>query len=183
MVGDGPAGFRFYPRHFVNGRRLRLGGDAAYVNGPVALKAEYLQGRERRIGQGSVFDDLPEEVATGWAVSGTWLLTGDKKRGTIRPKSPLFNGAGAVEIGARYESLHFDDTGPSTGFEGAGNRARNIRPVADRVLTAGLSWWPVGWARLMGNVLVERYADPLLAPEPGRHNYVSLLGRLQFQLP
>jgi phosphate-selective porin OprO and OprP len=184
IVGDSPSGFRFYSRHFVDGRRLRLGVDAAYLRGPVAFKAELLQGREKRKGQGSVFDDLPEEVATGWAVSGTWLVTGDKKRTTIRPKHPLFGGAGAVEVGVRYESLRFDDDGPDTGFEGAGNRARNIRPVADRVLTAGFSWWPITYVRFMGNVLVERYQDALLAPEPGRRgNYVTLLGRVQFQLP
>ena len=36
------------------------------------------------------------------------------------------------------------------------------------------------WVRFMGNVLVERYLDPLLAPEPGRRgNYVTLLARAQ----
>jgi len=31
---------------------------------------------------------------------------------------------------------------------------------------------------------VERFLDPLLAPEPGRqNNYVSLLVRLQLELP
>ena len=56
--------------------------------------------------------------------------------------------------------------------------------MSDRVFTGGLSWWPVYWVRFMGNVVVERYLDPLLAPEPGkRGNYVTLLARAQVALP
>jgi hypothetical protein len=36
----------------------------------------------------------------------------------------------------------------------------------------------------MGNAVVERYDDPLLAPVPGKKgNYVTLLARLQLSLP
>jgi phosphate-selective porin len=184
MIGEGPAGFEFYERHFVNGRRLRFGGDLAWTPGPVGIKGEYLEGREERLGQGSTFDDLPEQVARGWTGSATWLLTGESKKNRIEPRRPFPHGVGAIEIGARYEEIRFDDLGPEGGFEGAGNRARNIRPAADRVFTGGLSWWPVYWVRLMGNVVVERYLDPLLAPEPGkRGNYVTLLARVQVALP
>jgi phosphate-selective porin OprO/OprP len=182
--GEGPTGFELYDRHFVNGHRHRLGLDAVYRKGPVGLKGEWVRGREERKGQGSVFDDLPDEVATGWALSATWLLTGEKKRGTIVPKRPVFHGPGAVEAGVRYESFRFDDAGPDSGFAGSGNRARNIRVAGDDVFTAGLSFWPREWMRVMGNVVLERFDDPLLAPEAGRRgSYVTLLGRLQFQLP
>jgi hypothetical protein len=142
-----------------------------------------MQAREERLGQGSVLDDLPSQIATGWSAAATWLVTGERKTGNIKPKRALFHGPGAIEIGARLEDLHFDDDGPGGGFEGAGTRARNIRPAADRIFTGGLSWWPVGWVRLMGNVVVERYDDPLLAPEPGRRgNYVTFLARTQLTL-
>jgi phosphate-selective porin len=184
MLGESPSGFEYYLRHFVNGRRLRLGGDFAYTPGPVGIKGEYMEGREERLGQGSTFDDLPEQKARGWAASATWLVTGESKKGRIEPRRPFPHGVGAIELGARYEELHFDDVGPDEGFAGAGNRARNIRPAADRVFTGGLSWWPVHWVRFMGNVLVEKYEDPLLAPEPGRRgNYVTLLARAQVALP
>jgi phosphate-selective porin OprO and OprP len=180
----GPAGFTFSSRHFVNGRRRRLGGDAELQRGPVGLRAEIARGWEERNGQGSTFDDLPQAVLTGWTVSGTWLITGDKKRNTIRPRSPMFHGPGAVEIGVRYEEVRMDDDGPDTGFAGSGNRARNIRPAADRALTGGISWWPRRWMRFMGNVVLERFEDELLAPEPDRGgNYTTLLGRLQLSLP
>jgi phosphate-selective porin len=184
MQGAGAAGFEFYDRHFVDGRRRRMGADLKYTPGPLGLKAEWLEGREERRGQGSTFDDLPDQVARGWAASATLLLTGDAKKARIEPKRPFPHGPGAIEIGVRYEDLRFDDDGDDTGFAGAGDRARNIRPAADRVLTGGLSWWPVHYVRFMGNVVVERYLDPLLAPEPGkRGNYVTLLFRAQLAVP
>ena len=171
LRGKGPTGFIFFDRHYVNGSRRRWDVEAAYEKGRVTLKTEVLRATEERLGQGSAFDDLPDVVSTGWAVSGIWLVSGDKRKKTI-------------ELSARYESLRFDDAGADRGFSGAGDRARNIRPAGDRVLTTGVSWWPSAWVRLMGNLVLERYEDPLLAPEPQRAgNYVSLLARIQVQIP
>jgi phosphate-selective porin len=182
--GRDGAFFRFFQPHFVNGTRRRLDLSAAYSRGPIAFKAEGLRAVEERLGQGSLFDDLPDLAGTGWAVSWTWLVTREKKKTTIVPSRSLFRGPGAIEVGLRYESLRFDDNGPDVGFAGAGNRARNVRPGGVRAFTAGLSWWPIPYLRLMANALVERFEDPLLAPEPGRQsNYVTVLSRLQLQLP
>jgi phosphate-selective porin len=180
-----PSGFRIYERHFVDGTRWRLGADARFRHGPIGLKAEFLQMTSERKGQGSVFDDLPSEVARGWSASATWLVTGDKKTRTIKPEHPLNHGGlGAVELGVRYDSLTADDDGPQTGFEGAGARARNIRPVGGKTWTGGVSWWPLEYVRFYGNAVVERYDDPLLAPVPGKKgNYVTLLARLQLSVP
>jgi phosphate-selective porin OprO/OprP len=185
LRGVSPTGYVFSIPRFAHGERLRLNAEAAWVRGPVSLRAEYLRASEERKGQGSVFDDLPRSVGSGWAVAATWLLTGgSKKDGAGKPRRSLFRGPGAVELAARYESLSFDDDGPDTGFAGFGNRARNIRPADARGLAGGLSWWPSAYFRIMGDVVVERYGDTLLAPEPGRRgNYVTLLGRLQVQLP
>lgn len=185
LPGIGASQFRFYDPHFVDGRRRRLGADARWTGGPVSLRGEWLRATQERRAQGSVFEDLPGEIGQGWVASATWLVTGDKKSRTIKPDQPLSKGGpGAVEIGARYESLRFDDEGDDVGFAGAGNRARNIRPAADRAFTGGLSWWPEAWIRVMGNVVLERFEDALLAPEPGRRErYTTILGRLQVQLP
>jgi phosphate-selective porin len=180
-----PSGFRFYERHFVNGTRRRLGADARYHHKALGLKVEALQMTEERLGQGSLSDDLPTEVLRGFSGTATWLVTGERKARTIRPDHPLGpHGIGAVEIGARFDWLHADDNGPDEGFAGAGNRARNIRPVGGKTITGGLSWWPVYFIRLMGNAVWERYNDPVLAPVPGRKSgYVTLLGRLQLSVP
>jgi phosphate-selective porin OprO/OprP len=185
FLGLSPSGFVFYDNHFVAGRRERLGFEVRFTPGPVGLRGEWMGGREARKGQGSVRDDLPAQVSTGWTAGATWLLTGEKKARTIKVRRPLSKGGlGAWELAARYERLEFDDDGPDSGFAGAGDRARNIRPAGDGAFTGGLSWWPEGWMRLMFNVVVERFDDPLLAPEPGRKgNYVTLLGRLQFLIP
>lgn len=182
--GRSPAGFEFFTAHFIEGRRTRFDAEMEFVRGPCAIRAEYLKGSEERLRQGALFDDLPGIGVSGWFVSGTWLVTGEKKRRTIRPDHPFPGGAGAVEIGARLESIRFDDLGSDSTFESAGDRARNVRPAEDLILTAGISWWPSRWVRLMTNVVVERYRDSLLAPEPGRKgDYISILTRFQFLLP
>jgi phosphate-selective porin len=185
LAGIGASQFRFFDPHFVDGRRRRLGADARWSAGPMAVRGEWLRATEERNGQGSTFDDLPGEVGEGWMASATWLVTGEKKTRTIKPSRPLSTGGpGAIEIGARFDTLRFDDDGDPGGFEGSGNRARNIRPASARAFTGGLSWWPEPFIRLMGNVVLERFEDALLAPEPGRQgNYVTILGRLQVSLP
>ena len=181
--GRSASGYTFFPPVFVESRRVRWGADARFEAGPVSLWGEFLEGREERRGQGPTLEDLPDLRGDGWSVTTTWLLTGERKTGTIRPDAPLFGGPGAVEIALRYEELWFDDVS-NEGFESAGSRAANVRPAGLRAFTGGLSWWPAAFLRLVGNVVVERYDDALRSPEPGKDgNYVSLLGRVQVHLP
>jgi hypothetical protein len=67
--GKGPSGFSFFPRHFVQGHRIRYGADATYYRGKAGLKAEYIGNRQQRLGQGQtcqpsggtfVCNDLPD---------------------------------------------------------------------------------------------------------------------------
>jgi phosphate-selective porin len=184
IQGEAFSGFEYFDRKFVNGRRRRLGTELAWVRGPASFKGEFLQLSEERLGQGPNFEDLPAVVARGWAVSTTWLITGEKKRAGIKPRRALGHGPGAIELALRAEEMRFDDEGDDTGFAGAGARSRNLRPTADRAFTAGISWWPVAEVRFLTNLVVERFRDPLLAPETGRRgNYVTLLARLQVELP
>jgi phosphate-selective porin len=193
IAGQAASGFRFFPRQFVNGRRRRLGVEAAYTTGPLAFKAEALRLGDERLGQGPICtpaadapacDDLPDLIAHGWSVSATWVLTGEKKTRSIKPGRPFPGGIGALEAGLRLERIRLDDAGPDLGLPGASNRARNVPRSGEDALTAGLSWWPRAWARLMANLVVERFEDPLVAPEPGRPGkYVTLLVRLQLQVP
>jgi phosphate-selective porin len=184
MEGRANSSFEFFERKYVSGSRRWIGGDLAFLRGPIGIKGEYLEQREERHGQGPTFEDLPAVRGRGWAASATWLVTGEKKRRTIRPDRPVFRGPGAVEIGFRYDEVRYDDDGPDTGFAGVGDRSRNIRPAADRCFTGGISWWPRAFLRIEGNVMQERFLDPLLAPEPGREgNYVSVLVRFQIELP
>jgi phosphate-selective porin len=183
LAGESVTAYRFFPRVFVDGRRQRWGADARVAAGPVSVWGELIDARDQRKGQGPTLEDLPDVRGDGWSVSATWLVTGEKKTRTVRPRRSLFGGPGAVEIAARYEELRFDDV-KNEGFESAGSRAANIRPAGYQAFSGGLSWWPSSFLRLVGNVVVERYDDALRAPEPGnKGNYVSLLGRVQVHLP
>jgi hypothetical protein len=111
------------------------------------------------------------------------LVTGEKKRRTIRPRRDFPGGPGALELALRCEGLRYDDA-KNAGPEGVGKRVDDLRPSADLALVAGASWWPRRWMRLMTNVVIERFEDPNRAPEAGRRgNYVSVLTRLQVVLP
>jgi phosphate-selective porin OprO/OprP len=183
LPGTSVTGYRFFPSVYVNGRRLRWAGDVRVEAGPFSLWGELLETREERQGQGPTLLDLPEVRGDGWSATGTWLVTGERKKRTIHARRSLFHGPGAVEIAARYESLRFDDV-ENQGFESAGNRAGNIRPAGYHAFTGGVSWWPSPFLRLVGDLIVERYDDALRAPEIGnKGNYVTLLGRVQVHLP
>lgn len=167
LSGRGLTGFTFAPAALVDGRRLRWGGDLRLHSGPLSLWGEVLRAREPEAGPGTRAD-IRE---AGWSATATWLVTGEKKTRTIRPARPLLHGPGAVEVVARCEALHFDG--------GSGRRRAGFH-----ALQGGLSWWPSPFLRLMGDVVVERYDDPLHAPEPGKRGpYVSLLARAQVHIP
>ena len=97
----------FFSRVFVNGRRLRLGAELDWSSGPFSVKGEFLQSSDTRRGQGVRRQDLPNLMARGWYVSGTWVLTGEKKAGGIEPRRAFLRegGWGAVEAAVRCEKL------------------------------------------------------------------------------
>lgn len=173
LRGRSASGWSFFRRVHVDGSRRRMGADAQYARGPFTLKAEVLHGREERLQQGATLDDLPAVSGFGWSASGIWRVLGATK------------GSGApLDLALRYESLGFDDVGPDEGFAGAGNRARNIRPQSAKAVSAGVSYWPRKWARVLTNVVLDSYNDELLAPEPGRTGtYVTVIARVQLEVP
>ena len=125
---------------------------------------------QERNGQGSVFDDLPAEVSTG--LVGLGHVARDRgpqdahdQGGT--PDKPRRHRARSNSVCGTTTS-RWTTTAPTPASQRPGSRARNIRPVGGQTLTGGLSWWPVEFIRLMGNAVVERYDDPLLAPVPGQ---------------
>jgi phosphate-selective porin len=183
--GQTASGFTFWDRPHVNGTRRRLGGDVSYSRGPFRLQGEYLENREQRKGQGSTGQDIPDVRGRGWSAQASYLLTGEKKDSTVAPRrSILKGGLGAVEIVARVEALKFDDTGDPSGFEGYGNRARNIAPSGASAIQAGINYWASSFFKLQGSALWESYNDPLIAPVPGNTGrYFTLIGRVQVMIP
>jgi phosphate-selective porin OprO/OprP len=98
----------FFPNIPVRGLRRRYGGEIDWRAGPVALRSELIQAMDQRLGQSTDDRALPDILARGWYLSGTWLLTGEKKTDEVRPAKPfLQGGVGALEMAARFEDLGF----------------------------------------------------------------------------
>jgi phosphate-selective porin len=157
-----PNRFTFFASQTARGDRLRYGGDFAWWVGPASLKFEYdVQTNQRQGLPGGV--NLDDVTATGWYVSGTYVLTGEDKQrsGNVIPRRP-FNpfsgetGLGAVEVGLRWAELSFDSDSPVNLFSsslspvnipGGGITATN----GAQSLTLGANWYFNQWTRAMLN--------------------------------
>ncbi len=121
-----------------------VGLEAAWVNGPLSLQAEYNLASVSASGGGSDGD------FAGYYAFVSWFLTGDKRTyksstGTFDRVKPLENfgaGSGAIELAARYSMLDLDD-GPATD------------QLTD--MTAGVNWYLNPNARIMLNVVHAEY--------------------------
>jgi len=136
-----------------------------------------------RRGQGIDGGDLSDFETSGWYVSGTWALTGEKKAdGLERPRHPLFRGGiGAVELAARLEKLTF---GTVNGGDEASTspRADVVLGNADRAVTYGINWYLNRWIKIQGNAIQQRITDPLQGPLPERTSFWSSVFRFQLSI-
>jgi phosphate-selective porin len=166
----------FFPRFEVNGRRQRLGLEAAYETDRGSIAAEWMRVSDERLGQGFDQEDLDPLIGRGWYVAGTWLAIGRRPGGGAdQPASR----AGAIELAARYEMLRFG--GSSDDPEASRSpRAIVIQPNADRVWTWGANWYVNQLIRVQGNIIREALENAVRAPIPGDHVYWSTIVRLQF---
>jgi phosphate-selective porin OprO/OprP len=155
--------FTFFAPQTARGERLRYGGDFAWLLGPASLKFEYdVQTNERKeLGPGGA--DLDDVTATGWYVSGTYVLTGEDKQrsNNVIPRRPFIpfsdqSGLGAIEVGFRWAELSFDSDSPVNFFSsslspvnipGGGTTAEN----SAQALTLGANWYFNEWTRVMLN--------------------------------
>ncbi|MEO8257603.1 MAG: porin [Acidobacteriota bacterium] len=171
----------FYNPVYVKGRRQRWEADADLSRGPVSARAEYTRVLDQRLRQGIGSEDLPGAVAQSWYVSGTWIVTGEKKMRPVEPSADLLRGGiGAVEVAARYERLWFGSLGEGAGARSP--RAEHVLLSGDRVLTLGVNWTLNRFIKLQGNVIRERVEDPERSPVPNGAAFWSRVLRLQFVL-
>ena len=148
---------------YMAGRRQRLGAELQWRQGPAAVQGEFIRARDQRRGQGLDNEDLPSAVADGWYLSGTWIVTGERKKDTVRPGNPILSGGvGAVELAARVERFAFGrDSWSGESF--LSPRDASIARKGDTVWTTGVNWYPSDYVRLQANVIRERYdAGPLV---------------------
>jgi phosphate-selective porin OprO/OprP len=188
LQGQSASGYHFFPRlYLTSGRRLRTGLEFVWTPGPAGVSAEYLVSSEARVGvgvgtPGQLDQTLPDLVGRGWYLSGTWVLTGERKEGGIIPKKPIFRGGvGAVEAAVRYESLTFETANPD-GPPSFSRRSPTVMPNRERALTIGANWYLNKWVKIQFNGIRESFDDPARSPIPDRPSFWSFACRLQFVL-
>jgi phosphate-selective porin OprO and OprP len=168
--------FTFFAAQPTRGDRLRYGGDMAWLIGPASLKFEYhvQQNARNQLGPGG--SNLDDVVATGWYVSGTYIITGEDKpfNGAVVPKRPFspfldHMGPGGWEVGVHFASLDFDSDSPLNFFNGnlapaqipgGGTRATN----SAQALTVGFNWYLNERVRSMFNWTNYWYENSLGTP-------------------
>jgi phosphate-selective porin len=167
----------------VNGARRRIGLEARWTPGPFSVKSEYIRVADERLGLGVDDGDLSSLIASGWYLSGTWALTGERKAsGLDSPARPLFQGGfGAIELAARIEAIGFraaanDDT-PSSA-----PRADVVLGNRDRAETIGVNWYMNRWIKVQWNVVHETLENPSTGPLPGQSGFWSQVLRFQLAL-
>jgi phosphate-selective porin len=143
----------FFPRLDVNGRRVRVGAEASWGHGPADVRAELIQVRDQRRAQGLGNEDLPDVVATGWYVQGTWELVHGGKKASRAGRWIGRGGVGDIELAARSERLQFGSAGTGGEPPSVSPRAGNLAAVSDTVMTLGVNWRPVPLARIQMNVI------------------------------
>jgi phosphate-selective porin OprO/OprP len=171
----------FFPRVYVEGLRRRGEADLEWRIGPVSARSEVTLAIDERQRQGLDDEDLPDLRARAWYVSGTWLVTGERKTDEIRPHRPLpGHGIGAVEVAARLEEFRLNSR--NSGLPPApGERAATILEAGDRVWTLGVNWYLSRFVLLQANAIHERRQIGG-APLPGLRRAWGSVVRLQVEL-
>jgi phosphate-selective porin OprO/OprP len=126
--------------------------------------------------------DLSPIVGEGWYISGTVAVTGEKKSNVDRPKKPLFQGGfGAIEVGARVESLKFKSG--TAGEQGSKSpRADTILGNGDQVTTVGVNWYVNRFFKVQANFIREKLDDPSQGPLPSKASFTTKAIRFQFSM-
>jgi phosphate-selective porin len=165
--------FTFFAAEKVNGNVRRTNGELTWTWGPGALRAEYSQGWQERLGLGPANSDLPAVSAQAFYVMGSYLLTGEKQpeSGQAAPLRPAFGqggtGIGAWEIKFRYSGQHMKDG------------LLNTR--ADEFST-GFNWYLTTSVSYLFDINLERLRTPVASPTPLLpQDFITVLSRVQFR--
>ena len=151
----------FDPDLWVQGRRQRTGFELRWRPGPFSFKSEYIRVTTERRGQSVEDTDLSPLLATGWYVSGTWAITGEKKAaGLNKPRRPFMRGGlGAFETAVRFERLAFGSLG-TDGIASFSVRADVLETASDHATTIGGSWYLNQWVKIQLNAVREAVTSP-----------------------
>ncbi len=172
----------FYESVYVKGKRYRYETDMDWTIGPASLRAEYTHVLDQRQGQSYGNEDLPDARYRSWYVSGTYILTGERKSRPVKAGDDFLRGGfGAVEVAGRVERIWFDSVDKSD--EGFANpRAYTILESDNKVLTGGVNWTLNRFTKLQFNLIREQVGNPDRNPVPNSVAFWSRVFRLQLVL-
>jgi len=170
----------FFSPVFVQGRRLRVGGDLDWRPGPFGVRAEYLRADDARHDQGLMGETLPAVRADGWYVSGVWAVAG-RRRHAEADNRLAFAGLDGLELTARVERLTFG-TGGEAGSVVRTPRAVELPAVSDRVWTFGANWTFNRLVRLQLNAVREQVVDHARGAAPASGGSWSPVARVQIAM-
>lgn len=152
LGGNGTTFMQFQSNVTQDGNRTRIGGELAWMIGPVSLKSEYVTLQLNDLKRGTTTGSFSGN--SGYVTLG-WFLTGEEepwRNGlpqAITPKNPFVfgkGGTGALQLLARYDWLEMEKALLDKGFVDASqftNRAVGY--------TLGLTWYPNEVVRFMVN--------------------------------
>ena len=158
-----------------DGSRFLAGIDPKTLKPYLKSADDQQRDQRKRLGPGG--SDLADVVATGFYVTGRYLLTGENAvyNGPVipkRPLNPLFGrlGPGAWELALRYSQLNFGSDDPVNFFSGnLGSRSAipGGQPTAEngvQSLTVGVNWYLNSRVRAMFNFSEYWYETQLGTP-------------------
>jgi len=173
----------FFPRMYVSGSRRRRGAEFSGRLGELSIKAEFMDAREQRLGQGLRGETLPDLRTQGWYVSAVHPLIGHLDKSSSESfLSSIIPGRrlGLIEAAARYEVIRFGSVwGGVASSPSRSPRAANVVGNDDRIWTLGLNWHATRYVKLQLNGVHETLRDPERTPIFGKDDYWTLAARLQ----
>lgn len=178
-------GADFYKGDFlVFGRRERKGYEFQWRPGPASVKMESITLTEERLGESVENTDLSPYQVKGWYVSGSYILTGEKKiLGPNRPDRPLGQGGfGAFEVAVRVERLTFGSI--ATGVGSRSPRADILPANTDKITAFSGNWFPNRWIKVQYSMFKETFSDPSTVEQELRSTptFWSRVLRIQFSI-
>lgn len=147
-----PLGFEFFPRIPTIGKKVAIGGDIQWINGPFSLNVEYIRNTEQQITTNA------DAVIEGWHVDATYLLTGENK---VRAMES------GVELAARIEKLLVDAGAPiaATGFVDESGNQIILQKNSVTTLTLGLNYYLNYNIKFQVNYQNDWFENDLYTPE------------------
>jgi phosphate-selective porin OprO/OprP len=164
-----------------DGSRNRLGGELAWMIGPVSLKSEYMTMQLNDLTfnkKKASFDNTAGYASLGWFITGEEEPWRDGLPRQITPKKPFKLGksgyCGAFQLVGRYEWIDMDPDILKLGFADPKKYTNKASGY-----TLGLTWYPNDMLRFMVNYYYTKFDTPITVSSQKMDNEQAILTRFE----